>query len=90
MTTTYIGIDPGLSGAIAQIVWPLSVEATWVDDIPVAVVKASKRDYLITQILALLAGPGLKIAIVERQIAMPRRRPRPSLQGGGRVSSKGC
>ena len=33
----------------------------------------SKRDYLIQEIHALLRGPGLSYAIVERQIAMPRQ-----------------
>lgn len=70
---TYIGIDPGLSGAIARLVWKPDFEGTRVDDIPVAVVKASKRDYLIQEIHALLRGPGLSYAIVERQIAMPRQ-----------------
>lgn len=70
---TYIGIDPGLSGAVAQIVWKPDFEGTRVDDIPVAVVKATKRDYLLAEMYKLFARPGQKVAIVERQIAMPRQ-----------------
>jgi crossover junction endodeoxyribonuclease RuvC len=44
--TLYLGIDPGLGGAIG---WFLDREHLGVRDTPVAVVKASRRDYLVAE-----------------------------------------
>ena len=80
--TTYIGIDPGLHGAVACI----SDGVASVFDIPTVVVKRTRRDYLAHQFAMLvhsLVTYGAKAAI-EAPFAMPRQASNTTLlQGRG-------
>ena len=71
---TYIGIDPGLSGAVAAI-WPDGVVQVW--DTPVVTVRRGSRDYLtadMAKILRDVQGNSENImAMIERGIPMPRQ-----------------
>lgn len=66
----YIGIDPGLSGAIAVL---------WADgnldimDTPTAVVKNTRRDYLVNDMAVLAAGLDGSVAAIEAARGMPRQ-----------------
>lgn len=65
----YIGIDPGLSGAVAFID---EYGALVIHDTPTAVVKGTRREYLTPQMAALLTGVEGKAAL-EQGIPMPRQ-----------------
>lgn len=71
---TYIGIDPGLSGAVAAI-WPDGVVQVW--DTPVVTVRKSRRDYLTADMATILrnvqGNSESVMAMVERGIPMPRQ-----------------
>lgn len=70
MTHTIIGIDPGLSGAVAAYM----PEIGWqVWDTPVATVKGSRRDYLTAEMRRILVSVPNPVAALERGIAMPRQ-----------------
>lgn len=70
----YLGIDPGLSGAVSAI---LPDGRLFVTDTPVAVVKKTRRDYLVGEMAAVLRGLWDRnqnaCAALERGIAMPRQ-----------------
>lgn len=76
-----LGIDPGLSGAVAIIYHNGELQ---VIDTPTAVVKGTKRDYLTGDMMRILAGAiphnaglatkgALMFAVLEKGIAMPRQ-----------------
>ena len=67
--TTWIGIDPGLSGAIAFID---ESGGLIVHDAPTVVVKGTRREYLTPQMAALLSGVTGRAAL-EQGIPMPRQ-----------------
>ena len=69
--TVYVGIDPGLSGAITILCQGNLV----VSDTPVAIVKNTRRDYLVAEMVRLLTAwnPADLSAALERGIAMPRQ-----------------
>ena len=71
MIHTYIGIDPGLSGAVAF----LRDDVLEVLDTPVAVVKATRREYLVGSMASMFEGVrGAPIsAALEAGIPMPRQ-----------------
>ena len=84
MDRAWIGIDPGLSGAVA-VIYPDGSAA--VEDIPSVVVKATRRDYLAAEFAQLftdmLDEPGLRVnAIIETPIAMPRQASNTTLKQG--------
>lgn len=67
---TYIGIDPGVGGAVAVLREDGSLE---VIDTPVVVTKGTRRDYLVPSMAQLLYGlPDAKAAL-EQGIPMPRQ-----------------
>lgn len=68
--TTYIGIDPGLSGAVAI----LSDDGVLtVVDTPVAVVKNTRREYLVGGMVAAIPPGDDVVAALEAGIPMPRQ-----------------
>lgn len=67
--TTFIGIDPGLGGAVAF----LDGDELEVYDTPVAVVKGTRREYLVGSMASLLATRTGGKAALEAGIPMPRQ-----------------
>lgn len=85
--TVYIGIDPGVSGALAAIC-PDCGPRVW--DTPVAVVKATRKEYLVGGMCALLAETDCRLgdiaAVLEEGIPMPSQSSRTTYgtgRGGG-------
>lgn len=76
----YLGIDPGLGGAVACIYG----DSVWVRDIPSVVVKGSRRDYLAGQFAQLIAPYRDRPATVtiETPIAMPRQASNTTMKQG--------
>lgn len=69
----YIGIDPGLSGAVAIVDEDGALEVV---DAPVVVVKNTRRDYLVANMAGLLLNHvvhGPVVAALEQGIPMPRQ-----------------
>ena len=80
--SAYLGIDPGLSGAVACI----SGGVAMVCDIPTAVVKNTRRDYLAHEFATLVRSfvRGDAKAAIEVPFAMPRQASNTTLlQGRG-------
>ena len=78
----YIGIDPGLAGAVARID---CMGIADVFDIPTVVVKGTRRDYLAHQFATLVRtlSPNA-VAVIEQPFAMPRQASNTTLlQGRG-------
>ena len=71
--TRFVGIDPGLSGAIA--VLDGDGQIVWVEDMPTepkfGIVRNKKRQVAAPVVFALLALAGTGYAMVERQSARP-------------------
>lgn len=65
-----IGIDPGLHGAVA-IIYANGELQVW--DTATAVVKGTRRDYLVGDMRTALRAAGEATAVLERGIAMPRQ-----------------
>lgn len=86
--SVFIGIDPGVAGALA-VICPECGPRVW--DTPVAIVKRTRKEYLVgdmRQVLNLLCGHGRfpRMAVLEEGIPMPSQSSRTTYgtgRGGG-------